>query len=443
MSTLSVLEGLKRKLVSTVSQEDFKHVYEKHLSEITRTATLKGFRTGKVPKDVLEQKFGRGLLQESAAELIRKDFEAQIQAKQVKLVGMPSIDFDAAALKKNTAFDYTATFEIYPDIQLKELIDIEFEKAEGIATDEDVDNMLIRIRTQYAEWQPVERPAKLGDRLTIDFDGMTDGKPLERGSAKGMLLELGSNNMIPGFEEGLIGAKKDEMKALSLSFPKDYHVENLRGKPVEFTVIVHKIEEPKLPALDDAFAEKMGIEKGIVELKQKMKERMQTEMNEMANQTLKNNAFDKLTSLNAIDVPSVLIEAEIYNLQNTMRQRMRMFNPKMTESQLNEMPLSRDLFAEDAKKRVVLGLLLAEIIKANGIKLNQDRVQKQFAKMAANEPNPEAAISAYHKNDRLRSDVEAFVLEEQALELLLAKAIITKVKKNYDAIINKTETRAK
>lgn len=446
-STLSQIEGLKHKLVVSVSETAFKQAYKKHLSEIARTANIKGFRPGKVPTNILEQKFGRGLLQESAVELIRKSFEDEVKLQNIKMAGLPNIDFDTNSLEKNKPFEFTATFDVYPDIQLKDLSGITLEKAEGEVTDADVENMLVKIRAQHADWHAVDRAAKLGDRLTIDFDGLMDGKPLERGSAKGMFLELGSHTMIAGFEEGLMGAKKDEMKALSLSFPKDYHVEALKGKPVEFTVMIHKIEEPILPALDDAFAKKVGASTGLAELKQLLKTRMQNELNDMAHQMLKNSIFDKLMDLNTIMIPQSLIEMEIRQLQNNMRQRMKSINPKMTDTQLQSLPLSRDLFAEEARKRVLLGLLLAEVIKANKMMLDENRVQQQFAKMAANAANPEETISAYNKNQHIRSDVEAFVLEEQAAEILLKTATVVTVNKNYDAIMNvasgaKTEPRA-
>lgn len=435
--TLAQLEGLKRQLSIQVSSEELSNAYAKHLAEISKTANIKGFRPGKVPMDVLEQKFAKSLLQEAAVELIQKSFDEQVKQQTLKLAGLPSIDFDPTALKKGEGFEYKATFETYPEVALKDLSGVAIERAEGEISDSDVENMLIKMRTQHAEWHAVDRAAKLGDRLTIDFDGMMDGKPLDRGSAKDAKLELGSNSMIPGFEDGLIGAKKGETRVVKISFPAEYHVENLRSKPVEFTITVHSIEEPKLPALDDAFAKKMGVDAGIDELKQKIKERMEAEIKEAAHQALKTAVFDKLMGLNIIEAPSALIDAEIQNLQHMMRQRMRSFNPNMTEAQMNAMPMAREMFVDEAKKRVILGLLLAEVIKASGITVDQERVKKQIEKMAANHPDSAEVISMYNKNDRLRSEIEAYILEEQAVEALLTKATVATVKKNYDALIHK------
>ena len=435
--TLAQLEGLKRQISIQVSGEELNAAYAKHLAEISKTANIKGFRPGKVPVSVLEQKFAKSLLQEAAVELIQKSFDAEVKKQTLKLAGLPSIDFDPTALKKGEGFEYKAAFETYPEVALKDLSGVVIERADGEINDSDVENMLIKMRTQHAEWHAVDRAAKLGDRLTIDFDGMMDGKPLDRGSAKDAKLELGSNSMIPGFEDGLIGAKKGETRVVNISFPAEYHVENLRGKPVEFTITVHNIEEPKLPALDDAFAKKMGVDEGIDELKKKIKDRMEAEIKEAAHQALKTAVFDKLMGLNIIEAPSALVDAEIQNLQHMMRQRMRSFNPNMTEAQMNAMPMAREMFVDEAKKRVILGLLLAEVIKANTITVDQERVKKQIEKMAANHPNSAEVISMYNKNDRLRSEIEAYILEEQAVEALLTKATVSTVKKNYDALIHK------
>lgn len=436
MSTqLSKLDGLKNKMIVAVSADDFKKAYDNHFNTMSKKANIKGFRPGKVPVNILEQKFGRSLLQEAAGELVQSSFDAAVKSNHLKLASMPSIECKFEELKKNQGFEYTAIFEVYPEVTLKDLTGLEIEKIESEITEEDIESMLIKMRTQHAEWESVERAAKLGDRLSIDFDGIMDGKPLERGSAKNTHLELGSNSMISGFEDGLIGIKKDEKRVLTLSFPKEYHVENLRGKPVEFTVLVHAIEEPKLPILNDDFAKKMGVETGIDDLKKRIKSRMESEIAMAAHQALKTTVFDKLMELNTIEAPNALIDAEIHSLQHTMRQRMHSINPNMTESQLNAMPMSRELFLDEAKKRVILGLLLAEVIKNNDIKPNQEQVNRKIAEIAVNYPNSAEIISMYNKNDRLRSEIEAYVLEEQAVEALLAKAILKNVKKNYDALM--------
>lgn len=431
---LAQLDGLKRELTVTVSADDLKTAYQKKINEFSRVAKIKGFRPGKVPAHVVERQFGRGILHESAAELIDATFKKE--ADKIKIAGQPQIDFDHEALKLEESFFYTAKFEVYPEIQLKDLSGLEIESASGEVGDDDVSSMLVQLRTQHAEWVAVDRAAKLGDRLTIDFDGVMDGKPLEQGSASGSKLELGSNTMIPGFEDGLIGAKKDEKKTLNISFPAEYHVEALRAKPVTFTVTVHEIEEPKLPALDDEFAKKVGVTDGLDALKKQMKEKMQSELNDTAQATVKRIVLDKLMELNPTEVPSALVDAEIEHLQNMTRQQIRQYRRELSDADIKKFPLAREPYVEDAKKRVVLGLLLAEVIKHDEIKVDQKKVEERLKEMAARYGNVDEILPIIMKNKPMVADVEAFVLEESAIQALLSKASVVETKKSYDAIMN-------
>ncbi|MCX7121144.1 MAG: trigger factor [Gammaproteobacteria bacterium] len=433
-TNLEQLEGLKRQFKVTVSAEDLKKAYQKKIAEVSSKASIKGFRPGKVPAHVVEQKFGRGILHEAAAELIDSSFKKE--ANNIKIAGMPHIDFDHEALKLEESFHYTAQFEVYPEVTLKDLTDIEIESAAGDVSDDDVSSMLVKLRTQHAERVSVDRAAKLGDRLTIDFDGTMDGKPLEQGSAKASKLELGSNSMIPGFEDGLIGAKKDDKITLNISFPTEYHVETLRGKPVSFAVTVHEIEEPKLPALDDAFAEKVGVKEGLDALKKQIKEKMQLELNETAHANVKRIVLDKLMGLNPIDVPVALIDAEVEHLQNMTRQQIRQYRPELSDADIKKFPLEREPYLEDAKKRVVLGLLLAEVIKNAEIKVDNKKVEERLKEMAARYGNVDEILPIIMKNKHMIADVEAYVLEESAIQTLLGKARVLETKKSYDAIMN-------
>ena len=434
---LEKLEGLKRQLAVTVPAEDLQSAYQKRVNEFAKQAKIKGFRPGKVPLNVVEQKFGKGILQEAAAELIQSHLDEQFKEHNLNIAGRPDVDFDHENLKKGESFEFTANFEVYPEIALKELEGVEVESLEGEVTEEDVSAMLIKLRTQHAEWKDADNDheAKLGDRIQIDFDGTMDGEPLDKGSAKDAWLELGSKSMIPGFEDGLIGVKSGDEKKLSLSFPEDYHVEELKGKPVEFDVKVTKVQSPKLPELNDAFAEKMGVKEGADALKEKIKENLQNEMSQTAQGLLKQTVLDKLIELNPIDVPSALIDMEVKNLQAMTRQQMRHYLKDMSDADIEKMPLTAEPYLEEAKKRVSLGLLLSELIKTREIKVNNEQVMKKVTEIAAAYPNAKEVVEMYSKNKRMLSEIEAFVLEEQAVTALLEKAKVNNVKKSYDAIM--------
>lgn len=433
---LEKLDGLNRQLSITVSADEIQKAYQKKVADFARNAKLKGFRPGKVPVQVVEQKFGAGILQETAAHLIESTLQAEIIAQKVRVAGMPQIDFNHEVLKPGESFSYVAKFEIYPEVKLQDLTGVEIESATAEVSDDDVNAMLIQLRTQHADWKAVDRAAKLGDRVKIDFDGVMDGKPLDQGSAKGHQMELGSKSMIPGFEDGIIGMKKDETKTIQISFPTEYHVENLRGKPVEFAITVHDIQEPALPALDDDFAKKLGVNDGVDALKKQAKEKMQAELKEAAHAMLKKNVLDQLMAKNAVDAPSALIDAEISHLQNMTREQMRQYMGKEAKFDVTKFPLTREPYEAEAKKRVVMGLLLAEVIKLKDIKLDQAQVQERVRQMAAQYGDVDQIMPLIMQNKRVLSDVEAFVLEEQAIQALLASARVTDVKKSYDAIVN-------
>ncbi|MDP1574291.1 MAG: trigger factor [Coxiellaceae bacterium] len=434
---LEKLDGLNRQLSITVSADEIGKAYSKRVQDFSRNAKLKGFRPGKVPVSVVEQKFGQGILQETAAHLIESSLQAALQAQNIRMAGLPTVDFKHETVKQGESFHYVAKFEVYPEFQLKDLTDTEVESPSAEVTEDDINAMLIQLRTQHSEWLAIDaRAAKLGDRVKIDFDGVLDGKPMENGSAKGHILELGSKSMIPGFEDGVIGMKKGETKVIEIAFPAEYHVEALRSKPVAFTITLHDIEEPKLPELNDEFAKKMGVKDGLETLKKNVRERMENELKENTRVLLKQNVLDKLMAQNVIDVPASLIDSEISHLQDMTRQQMRQYLGKDAKIDVSKFPLSRDPYVENAKKRVVLGLLLAEAIKQHQIQLDQAQVQVRLREMAAQYGDPQQILPMLLQNKRMVSDVEAFVLEEQAIDALLKTARVQDVKKSYDAVMS-------
>ena len=433
---LETLDGLKRKITITVDGAALKKASEKKINDAAGSVQMKGFRPGKVPASVIQQKFGRSILIDAAASLIDSTFKTEIESQQIKLAGAPQIDFNHEAVKPGESFQYAATFEVYPTITLKDLTDVEIESASGEVTDVDLSAMLIKMRAQHAEWIVADRAAKLGDRVKIDFDGMLDGKPMENGSAKDHTLELGSHSMIPGFEDGIIGMKKDETKTINVAFPAEYHVESLRSKPVAFTITVHDIQEPKLPPLDDEFAKKLGVNDGVDALKKQVMERMQLEMNEKAHANTKEAVLDKLMSLNTIEVPTALIDMEIQHLQNVTRQQMRQYMGKDAKFDVDKFPLTREPYEVDAKKRVILGLLLAEVIKNAAITVDPKKVEERLHRIAEQYGDITQILPIIQKNKQMIADVEAYVLEEQAVQTLLSKARVSEVKKSYDSIMN-------
>lgn len=431
-SSVHNLEALKREMTITVPVDEVDVAYKKRLAEVAKTAKINGFRPGKVPTKVVEQRFGKNILDEVAGKLMQVNFEQAVQDSKLRVAGMPSIT--DMKIAKNEPFEFKAVFEVYPEISINllENVDVEHEKAE--ITDADLVNMLTKIQKQHAEFKVVERACKEGDRVTIDFDGSIDGEAFQGGAAKQHVLELGSKAMIPGFEEGIAGMTTGETKDIEVTFPEDYQSEDLKGKKAVFKIVLHKVEEAELPAVDDALAQKMQVEGGVDALKAKVREGMERELKEQLKSRLKEQVLDKLLAANDIEVPESLVVAEVQHLKKMSLHRMAS-QYGMPVEQLEKLNLPDDPYKEQADKRVRLGLLLAEVIKKYDVKPDQEKVVARVKEMASYYEHPEEVEKWYLGNKEALSEIEAAVIEDEAVEKLMSDANVTDKTISYDEVV--------
>lgn len=432
-SSVNNLEALKREMTVTVPADEVKVAYDQRLQEVAKSAKINGFRPGKVPTSVIEQRFGKGVLEEVAGKLMQTNFEKAVREGELHVAGMPTIT--EMNIDKDKPFEFKATFEVYPEIELKILKDVAIERENATISDEDLAEMLTKIQKQHAEFKVVEREAKDGDRVLIDFDGSIDGEAFEGGAAKQHTLELGSKQMIPGFESGIEGMKVGETKDIDVTFPEDYQAEELKGKKAVFKIVMHKIEEAELPAVDDKLAEKMQVEGGADALKAKVKEGMERELKEQLKSRLKEQVLDKLLEANSIDIPEALVTAEIQHLKKMSLNRMAS-QYGMPAEQLEKLNLPDDPYKEQADKRVRLGLLLAEVIKKYDVKPNEDKVKERITEVASYYQKPEEVEQWYSSNAEARSEIEAAVIEDEAVEKLMSDANVTDKTVKYKDIVS-------
>jgi len=425
---LEKLDGLQRRLTVTVPVEQVDKAYNERLQKLSKTAKISGFRPGKVPIDILEKHYGKDILQEVANELMQSSLREAIEEQNIQIAGLPKIE--PAKMQKGQPLEFVVDFETYPEIKLKEMAGTSIERHISEVTDKDVDGMLEELCKQNAEWNEVKRPAQDGDRVVIDFEGKINNEPFERGSAKDFELELGSKRMIPGFEEGIAGIKPDEERDVKVTFPKDYPSEELAGKEVVFKVKLHKVSEPQLPNLDDKLAKKVGFDKGIQALRDEARNNMDKELKRILASQLKMSILDKLVENNPIEVPESLIEAEIDHLQQMTRQQMT--SQGQNPEEVKKLDLPRDPYVEQAKKRVILGLLLAEVIKQHDLKADPDQVRAKIEEIAAVYQKPEEVVSWYYNNQRMLSEIESVVLEDQAVAKLQEQVEITDKPLTYE-----------
>ncbi len=434
-SSVEMLEGLKRRLKISIPTEVVEKAYQQRLRKVASTANIKGFRVGKVPPSIIEKRFGSGVRKEVADELMQENIQQAVQEQKLQIAGAPKLSYEE--LSKDKPYECSIEFEVYPEIVLKSLEGLELERLSVDVTDQDIDVMLDKLALQQAEWQEVDRVAENQDKVTIDFVGTLDGTAFEGGTAQGFELELGANQMIPGFEEGIIGMKVGDVKDLPLKFPDNYHSEQLKSKNTVFKITLHKVTAAQKPPIDDIFAEKLGVKGGLDALRQEAKKNMLKESEQILREKLKQDVLRKLVEVNPIQVPSSLVEYEINHLQDMTRQQIAQRTQKPSEAK--EIPLPRDPYIIQAQKRVILGLLLSEFIKKHQIKADADKVRAHIEELAASYHKPEEVISWYYSNSKMLSEVESIVLESQAVERLESELTIEDKSISYEEAIKQAK----
>lgn len=422
-------EGLGRRMTVSIPDERISSKVQKRLQQMSRTASLKGFRPGKVPMKVLEQRYGVGVRQEVIGEVMQSSFYEAVTQEKLQPAGSPKIE--PVSMEKGKDVEYTATFEVMPEVELADLSGIKLEKIKAEVTDADLDKMMENLRKQRTAWKEVERKAKDGDRVTIDFAGTIDGESFKGGSGENLPVTLGSGSMIEGFEDGLLGAKPGDELTLDLKFPEDYANKEVAGKDVQFAVKVTKVEEAELPEMDDEFAKSFGVEEGGMEkLREEVRGNMQHEMESHLNAEFKNQVMDKLLEANPVEVPQALIEHEAETMANHMRQQM------YTPSGKSGVNIEASMFEEQAKRRVSLGMIVSEVIDKNNLEVDDERVRSEVERMAAGYEKPEEVVNWYYGDPNRLAEVRSLALENLVVEWIAEQAQIEEVGKNFDEIMN-------
>jgi trigger factor len=429
--SVETLNGLERKLTISVPTEKVEEEVSLRLKDLARKVKIDGFRPGKVPLNVVVKRFSNSVRQEVARDMVQSTLYEALQKNQLVPAGSPFVEPNDVESGKD--FTYTATFEVFPEVTIHELNKAEVEQFEASVKDADVKEMLEKLREQNKEWHEVSRAVKKGDKVTINFEGFVDDKAFEGGTAKGYELVIGSGSMIPGFEDGLIDAKKDNEFDLQVKFPKDYGHNDLAGKKATFKTTVTKIMEGKLPKLDEAFAEKFNIKDGIETLTKDIKQNMERELEHRISSMNREKAFDKLLEKNKFDLPKALIDQEIGHLKHEMYHRV-FGHAHSDNEQIPDFP--RELFEEQATRRVHLGLLFSEYVKKHEMVVDKARVDAMIEKFASAYESPDELRAWYHGNKERLAEIEALVMEEMVAEKILEHAKVVKKKMDYDAVMN-------
>ncbi len=427
--SVETTQGLERRMTITIAAADFEPKVLEEMKKEAKRVRLDGFRPGKVPVSVFKKRFGASIRAQVMGDVMQQSFFQAIVEQKINPAGMPK--FEPLKNEEGADLEFAAIFEVYPEVEVQGLDAIEVEKPTCEVTTADVDTMLETLRKQHAEFKAVDREAGDNDRAKIDFTGSIDGEEFEGGKAEGFELVIGSGRMIPGFEEGVKGHKAGDEFTIDVNFPEEYHAENLKGKAAQFAIKLHSVEEQVLPELNDEFVAKFGITEGGVEaLRAEVQKNMERELAQALKNAVKQQVIDGLVKANDIDMPQALISSEI----NVLRQQAMQRFGGMQGNNMPELPA--ELFQDEAKRRVQIGLLLGEVIKGKELKVDEERVDALIASMASAYEDPQEVVDYYKGNQEMMQNMRNVALEEQAVEAILAEAKVTEKAVNFDEFMN-------
>ena len=422
-------EGLERRMTVELPADKVNEALEKRLKELARTVKLDGFRPGKVPLSVVRKRFSGQVRQEVFGDLVQSSYFQALSDEKLRPAGEPSIEPLETA--PDGGMGYVAIFEVMPEVMLQDISGKLIKLPQVTVTDSDLEAMLDKLRKQRTTWNKVDREGRDGDQLTIDFKGYIDGEAFDGGSAEGVPLVLGSASMIPGFEEGLVGAKAGESRSVDVQFPETYQAQKLAGKAARFDVTVHQVSEPILPVIDEEFAKGFGVNDGGLEgLYREIRANMERELSDKVQSLVKEQAMDVLLEANSVVVPKALIRREAEAL---LRQTKENLTQRRQKSNV-DLPIT--LFEEQAQRRVSLGLIIGEVIKQGKIELDQERVRKKVEQIAQSYEDPQEVVNYYYANREQLSGIENVVLEDQVIDWVMEQVQVETNPQGFDELMN-------
>lgn len=416
-------EGLERRLKVQIPKETVEMQVENRLKSMLPRVKIDGFRPGKVPLKVVKQHYGAQVFQEVAGELIQNSFRDALTQEDLHPAGEPAISTEG--IRQGEPLEFTATFEVYPEIELAPIAGMKLEKVTASVAEADIDRMVETLRKQRAGWNPVERAAADGDRVIVSFKGRVDGEAFDGGSADDVPVVIGSGAMIPGFEQHLLGLKAGDETTFKVNFPDDYQATQLAGKEAEFDVVAKTVEESVLPEVDEDFAKAFGVEDGSIEkLRSDIRGNMERELQNRVRAETKNAVMERLLESNPVTVPSAMVQQEAETLR------------RQTATQMpgSEQPV--EAYMEDATRRVKLGLILAEVVKTASIQPDADKVRERIETMSKDYEDPGEFIRYYQSNPQLLRGIETLVMEDMVVDWILDQAAVTEIQRSFDEVMN-------
>lgn len=429
--------GLTRRLKVQIPAAQVDGEVEKRLRQIGKRAKIQGFRPGKAPLNILQSRYGAQARYEALDELVKQTYPEALKQADLRPAGRPNIE--VGNLDAGANVEYTAEFDVYPEIEISGLNKIKVEQPKVEITDADVGRMIDNMRKQQRSFETVERAAQEGDEATFDFEGKVDGEDFQGNKGENETAVLGEGRFMADFEKGIEGHSADEEFTIDVLFPEDHPSDDLKGKTVQFSIKLHRVAEAKLPELDEDFFKSAGIEEGTEEaLRAKIVSSLEKERDRAVRQQTKMAAFEGLLEQNKIELPSALVEEEIGRMRHEAIHGL----PEQTRKQIHEDEAQAkqifpdEVFRSGAERRVSLGLLIAQVIEDKEIELERERVDARIEEMAADYQDPDQVRQFYRSNAQMMQSLEAEVMEAQVVDVLLAEAKVSDKKMSLEELMS-------
>ncbi len=431
METLSTLE---RRLSISLPMEGVNSEVVSRLKRLARTVKIRGFRPGKVPMKMVEQQYGGQVRQEVLGDAIQKSFGDALREQDVRVAGLPKIEVKSAD-DSSGQFEYTATFEVYPEVAVGDLSGALIEKPTVEIGDAEVDKTIDVLRKQRAVFEVVDRAAALGDQVKIDYNGTIDGEAFAGGSAEGAMVQLGEGRLLPDFEKNVTGLSAGQSQTFEMQFPDDYHGKEVAGKAARFEIKVHEVRGARLPELDAEFAKQLGVADGDqAKMRAEIRANLEREVKRRADARVKDLAMKALLDATTVELPKSLVEQESDRLMENMKRDLQ-----TRGLSTDKVPLPREAFGEEAKRRVQLGLILSELVKTNGLGAKPDQVKAVVEEQARSYDQPEEVKRWYYESPERLREIESIVLEDNVVQWVTGQVKLAEKPTAFDELMGNAQ----
>jgi len=429
---VETLEKLERRITLTLAAKDISAEVQSRLKGLARTVKADGFRPGKVPMSVVAQRYGYSVQYEVVNDRVGQAFADAAQEAKLRVAGAPKITQKEQADEGTIAFD--ATFEVYPEVTLADVSTVELERVSTEVTEAAIDRTVDILRKQRRTFglRAAAEGVAEGDRVTIDFEGKIDGEPFAGGKAEGFQFIVGEGQMLEQFDKAVRGMKVGESKTFPLQFPADYHGQDVAGKEADFLVTMRKAETQNLPDVDEAFAKSLGIKEGTVEgLRADVRKNLDREVRFRVLARNKGAVMDALLKAAQLEVPTSLVGNEVERMTASAREELKQRGVKDADTA----PIPAEMFQAQAERRVRLGLVVAELVRANSLQAKPEQLQAHIEELSQSYEKPSEVMRWYLSDRDRMAEVEAVVIENNVTEFVLARARVVEKVLPFDELM--------